>query len=148
MSELINHTAYNALMHAPFLAVPGLPRNVKAAEVSERVENICIILLTWNSPANTDQSDVDQYIVNVTSRNIPADTVSSTIKSLRVPDCGNDIRIQVAAVSRFGCEGPNVEVQPSLLDNIPTAHAPSENGTTSTAIQGGQSPTLSKYAVA
>ena len=125
------------------LAVPGAPQNVKAAEVSERDENICIILVQWDPPANTDQSDIDQYIVNVTSRNIQADAVLSAIHVLPVPECDDDIRIQVAAVNHFGCEGPNVEVQPSLLDDIPTA--PSENGTASTTVQGGSASTSSKY---
>ena len=98
--------------------------------------------MQWDPPADSNPSDIDQYIVNVTSQNILADTVFSAIHVLRVPECDDDIRIQVAAVNHFGCEGPNVEVQPSLLD-IPTA--PSENKTASATVQGGSASTSSRY---
>ena len=48
---------------------------------------------------------------------------------LHVPNCrdADDVCIQVAAVNRFGCEGPNVEVQASLL------HTTAEGGSASTS---------------
>ena len=116
-------------MHTSFVAVPGVPQNVRAAEISKHIENNCVILVTWNPPANTDQCDINQYIVNVTSRNIPADSVSSAVAILRLPECGDDIHIQVAAVNRFGCMGPNIEVQASLLD-IPTDTTEAGSATT------------------
>ena len=102
------------LIHTLFLAVPGAPQNVRAAEVSPPIENVCIILVTWDPPANSDRSDIDRYIVYVPSRNI-ADIESSAISVLRILNCRDDIRIQVAAVNLFGCVGLNSsEVQPSL----------------------------------
>ena len=90
------------------------------------------MLVTWDPPANSDGSDIDQYIVYVPSRNIRDDILSSTISTLTVQNCpSDDIRIQVAAMNRFGCVGVNSsEVLPSLLD-IPTATT--ENGSVSTS---------------
>ena len=130
---------YIALMHASFLAVPGAPQNVRAAEVSEPTENVCIILVQWDPPANTDQSDIDHYIVYVPSRNIISDAERSTISVLRVRNCRDGIHIQVAAVNR-GCIGPtSSEVQPSLLLDIiqttegrSTTITPTEGGSTTT----------------
>ena len=77
-----------------------------------------VILVTWDSPANTDQSDIDLYIVYVPSRNIISDAERSTISVVRVPNCRDGIHLQVAAVNR-GCIGPvSSEVQPSLLSDI------------------------------
>ena len=102
--------------------------------MSQPLDDICIILVTWDPPANSNPSDIAQYniIVNVTSQNITADSTSSCVHFLRVPNCrdASGVRIQVAAVNRFGCEGPNVEVQASLL------HITAE---------GGSAPTSSKY---
>ena len=113
-------------MHISFflLAFPGAPQNVEAAEIPERNENICIILVQWDPPANFDPSDIGQYRVSVTPQGI-VDFEFSAISVLRVPNChDDDTRIQVAAVNRFGCVGMNSsEVQPSLLDDIPNATA-------------------------
>ena len=134
-------------MHTTFLAVPGAPQNVEAVEVSdrERNEDNCVIVVQWDPPANTNPSDINQYTVNVTTRNILADTGtrSNTIHVARVPECDDDVRVQVAAVSSLGCVGASVEVPPSLLGNIPTS--PPEKGTTSpTVVQGAIS---SKYKI-
>jgi hypothetical protein len=103
----------------------------------------------WDPPANTDVSDVDQYIVYVPSQNI-RDVSSSTLTTLTVMNCGDDTRVQVAAVNRFGCEGMNSsEVQPNLLE-IPIA--PTDDGSvttesgpaTRTTTEGGSTPTSSK----
>ena len=113
---------------------------IRAAEVSQITENICIILVQWDPPANTAGSDIDGYIVYVPSRNIN-DTVSSTISTLRIRYCGDDLRVQVAAMNRIGCVGMNSSaVQPVLL-NIPTGHgfATTKGGsatTTSTTVDG------------
>ena len=47
--------------------------------------------------------------------------VSNTNHELNVVNCrDNDVRVLVAAVNRFGCEGPNSsQIQPILLE-IPT----------------------------
>jgi hypothetical protein len=59
-----------------------------------------------------------------------------------VPNCGDDVRVQVAAVNRVGCLGMNSsEVQPILLD-IPTAPADNVSITT---IEGGSASTSSKH---
>jgi hypothetical protein len=87
--------------------------------------------VTWDPPANSDASDVDQYIVYVPSRNI-RDVSPSTISTLTVPNCGEDTSVLVAAVNRIGCVGMNSsQVQLSLL-NIPMATT-------------GSVPTSSKY---
>ena len=101
-----------------FLVIPEVPRNARAVESSARIENLCIILVTWAPPAGSDESDIDHYIVYVPSRNILINE-SSTLTVLRIPNCHEDDGILVAAVNRFGCVGPNSsEVQPSLfLDN-------------------------------
>ena len=120
------------ILHTSSLAVPGIPRRIRAAEISQPSDGICIILVTWNPPANSDASDIDQYIVYVPSRNIKVYTSSSTILTLSVSNCGDDIiRVQVAAVNRIGCIGMNSsEVQPILLD-IPATTT--KGGCTSTS---------------
>ena len=113
------------------LAVPGIPQRIRAVEISRASNGICIILVTWNPPANSDTSDIDQYILYVPSRNIGDDTSSSTISTLTVSNCGDIIRVQVAAVNHIGCVGMNSsEVQPILLD-IP-ASTTTKDGCTST----------------
>ena len=106
-----------ALIHTSFLAVPEAPQNVGAAEVSV-LTDVCIILVTWDHPANSNGSDIDHYILYVPSQNIKDDNETSFLASLFVPDCRDDIRIQVAAVNLFGCVGLNsTEVKPDLLDS-------------------------------
>jgi hypothetical protein len=127
------------------LAVPGVPEMISAAEILQPHDNICIILVTWDPPANSDASDVaiDQYIVYVPSRNI-RDNISSTstTSTLTVTSCGDDILVQVAAVNRVGCVGMNSsEVQLTLLD---IATVPTENVSAMTT-NGGSAPTPSKY---
>ena len=118
-------------MHTLFLAVPGVPQRISASEISQLIDNNCIILVAWSPPANSNGSDINQYIVYVPSRNIRNDIFSSTLSTLTVPNCRDGIGIQVAAVNRFGCVGLNSsKVQPSLLD-IPTA--PTENTMTTEA---------------
>ena len=119
---------------------------ISAAEILRPLDNICIILVTWSPPANSDPSDVDQYIVYVPSRNIRDDISSSTLITLTVPNCGDDVRIQVAAVNRVGCVGMNSsEVQPSLLD-IPAIPATTEGGSNATTEGGSASASISsKY---
>ena len=56
---------------------------------------------------------------------------SSTMSTLTVSNCGDDIRVQVTAVNRIGCVGMNSsEVQPILLD-IPATST--KGGCTSTS---------------
>ena len=122
------------ILHTSLLAVPGVPQNISATEISQPRDNICVILVTWDPPANSDASDIDQYIVYVPSQNIRNNVVSSTISTLTLSNCGDDIRVQVAAVSRDGCVGMNSsEVQPVPLDSIPTAPATIEGGSASTS---------------
>ena len=122
------------ILHTSLLAVPGVPQMISAADILRPRDNICIILVTWDPPAKSDASDIGQYIVYVPSRNIRNDISSFTLITLTVPNCGDDIRIQVAAVNRFGCVGMNSsEVLPAPLDSIPTAPATSEGGSASTS---------------
>ena len=101
------------------LAVPGVPHGISAAEISQLLDTICIILVTWDPPANSDLSDIAQYnsiILSVTSRNITVESnisASESVHSLCVPNCRDmdDVSIQVAAVNQYGCKGPIVEVQ-------------------------------------
>ena len=110
------HTSFNF-----FSAVPDVPLDIDAREISRPVENIYIILVQWAPPTNSDAADIAQYIVYVPSRNVNMTVSSSspTLTTLSVPNCGDDVRVQVAAVNR-GCEGMNSsEVPPVLLgDNI------------------------------
>ena len=126
-------------MHT-FSAVPGVPQRISAAEISRPLDNLCIILVTWAPPTNVDPSDIDQYIVYIPSQSIKMTVSSSSILStLTVPNCGDDIRVQVAAVNRDGCIGMNSsEVQPTLLD-IPTAST--SNGNESATTEGGSTTT-------
>jgi hypothetical protein len=124
-----------------FLDVPGVPQGIDAAEISRPRDNLCVILVQWDPPANSDVSDVDQYIVYVPSRNIRDDISSSTLTTLTLSNCGEDTSVQVAAVNRIGCVGMNSsEVQPILLD-IPTAPADNVSATTGD----GSAPTSSKW---
>ena len=121
--------------HITFSAVPGVPQNVRAVEISEpTAENVCLILVQWDPPASSSESDIDNYIVYIPSRNIRSEQ-PTTISVLRVPNCRNGILfIQVAAVNR-GCIGPtSSEVQPSLFDiqTEPTTITPTEAGSTAT----------------
>ena len=62
----------------------------------------CMIHVTWEPPADTGVSNYT-YRVDVPSQNITANTNSSTESILHVPDCADDIPIQVYAVNRFDC---------------------------------------------
>ena len=112
------------------LVLPGAPQNVRAAEVSERNENMCIILVQWDPPTNSDPSDIARYGVSVTPQGI-VNFVLSAISVLQVPNClDEDTRVQVAAINRVGCVGMNSsEVRPTLLD-IQTATTPNGSVTT------------------
>ena len=120
------------ILHTSLLAVPGVPqmiRLISANEIRPR-DNTCIILVTWDPPANSNASDIDQYIVYVPSRNI-RNISSSTMSTLTVLNCDDDTLVQVAAVNRIGCVGMNSsEVLPVSLG---TAHATTEGGSASTS---------------
>ena len=127
---------------------------ISAAEISQPRDNLCIILVTWDPPANSDAADIDQYIVYVPSRNIgmTVQSSSSPLTTLTVMNCGDDVRVQVAAVNRVGCVGMNSsEVQPVPLDSIPTAPGPAGNGSvttegrSATTTEGGTASTSSKH---
>ena len=121
------------ILHTSVSAFPGIPQNISATEILRPRDNICIILVVWDPPANSDPSDIGQYIVYVPSRNIGKNISSSTLTTLTIPKCGDDTRIQVAAVNHVGCVGMNSsEVQPVPLD-IPTAPATIEGGSASTS---------------
>ena len=151
MSPLI---MYMNILHTSLLAVPGVPQMINAREISQTVGTTCIILVSWDPPANSDLSDIDQYIVYVPSRKIMirSNNSSSTLITLTLMNCGDDIRIQVAAVNRVGCVGMNSsEVQPVPL-NIPPAPATSEGGSAATTeggsatiTDGGSASTSSKH---
>ena len=127
VSQLLHQ---NGCLHTSFLAVPGVPQRISARENSPPVSTTCIILVTWDPPANSDPSDIYQYIVYVPSRNI-RDISPSTLTTLTVPNCGDDTRVQVAAVNRIGCVGMNSsEVQLILLD-IPAGPTEDPSATTS-----------------
>ena len=128
-------------MHTSFSAVPGVPQRISAQEISRPRDNLCIILVTWDPPANSDASDIDQYIIYVASRNIRNDISSSTLlTTLTVSNCGDNIRVQVAAVND-GCVGMNSsEVRLILLD-IPNT----SNGNGSATTEGGSAQTSSKW---
>ena len=134
MSQLLHQ---NGCLHTSFLAVPGVPLDITASEISQS-SDICIILVTWAAPTNSDASDIAQYRVYVPSQNINV-TVSSApppITTLRVPNCGDDIHIQVAAVNHVGCVGMNSsEVLPILRPTVSTddGSATTEGGPTSTS---------------
>ena len=98
--------------------MPDAPQNVRAAQVSQDNDNDCIILVTWDPPANIEVSDIDHYIVTVPSRNI-VETESAAITALRIRNCHDNDSIQVAAMNRFGCIGENsLQTQPNLLNSI------------------------------
>ena len=147
------HCTSKSIFCTHILAVPGVPQRISAAEIVQPRDDVCIILVVWDLPANSDPSDVDQYIVYVPSRNIRDDVSSSTVSTLTLSNCGDDIRVQVAAVNRVGCVGMNSsEVLPVPLDSIPTASATTEGGSdttakggsTTTTTEGGSASTSSK----
>ena len=80
-------------MYTSDLAIPEAPQMISAAEVSRVTENICIILVQWDPPANTDLSDIGQYIVYVPSQNIREVSGRFTISTVTVPSCDDDLRI-------------------------------------------------------
>ena len=85
--------------------------------------------MTWDPLANSDPSDIDQYRVYIPSRNIREET-SSTVFSHTVMNCGDDIRIQIAAVNRDGCMGMNSSEVPLTLLDIPAG--PTDDGSATT----------------
>jgi hypothetical protein len=134
---------YYYVSHASFLAVPGVPLSINAREISQPRDSICVILVQWDPPTNIDASDIGQYIVYIPSRNIMMNVSSSTLTTLTVSNCGDDIRVHVAAVNRVGCVGQySPEVQLILLD-IPTAAA--DNGSDTTITGGGSASASSKH---
>jgi hypothetical protein len=74
--------------------------------------------VVWDPPTNIDRSDIDRYIIYVPSRNIMNVSFSTTI-DLAVPNCdvGNN-SIQVAAVNRLGCVGPNSSLIQLEMENV------------------------------
>ena len=130
----------NTCTHIKFLAIPGVPQTISATEILRPRDNICIILVVWDPPANSDPSDIGQYIVYVPSQDI-REVAPSTLTTLTVMNCGDDIRIQVAAVNRVGCVGMNSsEVQATRLD-IPAG--PTDEGVTTT--EGASASTSSEH---
>ena len=103
------HTFYKSVF-------PNSPQNLMARQVSQD----CNLLLTWNRPANTD-TDGLTYKIYVPSRGIVIADVSDPNHEFNVVNChDDDVRVLVAAVNRFGCEGPNSsQIQPILLE-MPT----------------------------
>ena len=110
---------------------------ISATEISQPVGTTCVILVEWDPPANSDVSDIGQYIVYVPSRNI-RDISFSTISTLIVSNCGDDIRIQVAAMNRDGCMGMNSSEVQLIRLNIPTVAT--ENRSITTVTEGGSAP--------
>ena len=105
---------------------------ISAKEILPR-DDVCIILVIWDPPANSDTSDIDQYIVYVPSRDIgmTVQPSSSPLTTLTVPNCDDDdIRVQVAAVNRIGCVGMNSS---EVLLVLSTAPATIEGGSASTS---------------
>ena len=116
---------------------------INAAEISRPRNDICIILVQWDPPANSDASDIDEDIIYIPSRNI-REVSSSTLTTLTVLYCGVDVRIQVATMNRFGCVGMNSsKVQPSPLDDIPNTTA--EGASTPAADSASTPAASSKY---
>ena len=148
-ADQLIHCISHGYLHTSLLAVPGVPQMITATEMLRPCDNICIILVTWDPPANSNGSDIDQYIVYVPSRNI-GNNISNNIITLTVSNCDDDIHVQVAAVNRDGCEGMNSsEVLPVPL---PTAPATTESGSamtteegSSTITEGGSTFTSSKH---
>ena len=130
LSLYIVYNLLHGYLHTSLLAVPGVPQMINATEMLWPRDNICTILVTWDPPANSDASDIAQYVVYVQSQNISS---SSSSINLTLSNCGDDVRVQVAAVNRVGCVGMNSsEVLPILLD-MPTAPATTESGSASTS---------------
>jgi hypothetical protein len=123
---------------------------INAAEVSIVLDNLCVILVQWDPPANSDASDIDQYIIYVPSRNFSDDISSnSTVTTFTEKNCGDDDFVLVAAVNRFGCVGMNSsEVQPVLLDipTVPTEDgSATDSGSDTTITEGGSASASSKH---
>jgi hypothetical protein len=98
-------------------------------EAIERTAGDCDFLVTWDPPDNVDRFDIESYmyIINVPSQNMMNISFSTSIV-FALPNCrvGNN-SIQVAAVNRFGCVGPNSSlIQLSLLEVPPTQGAESD----------------------
>ena len=139
VSQLLHQ---NGCLHTSFLVVPGVPLDITASEISRSIDNVCIILVQWGPPTNSDASDIAKYIVYISSRNIER-TVSAappTFTTLPIMNCGDDARVQIAAVNRIGCVGMNSSEVPPTLRDVPTV--PTDNGSATT--EGGSTSTSSK----
>ena len=73
--------------------------------------------MTWDAPNNIDRPDIVHYIIYVPSQGRMFPDLSNTNYEFTLSTCRDgDVSILVAAVNRFGCEGPNSsEIQPSPL---------------------------------
>ena len=100
-------------------------------------------------PANSDPSDIDQYIVYVPSRSIRDNISNISSINLTLSNCGDDIRVQVAAVNRVGCVGMNSSEVLPVLSTVPaTTESGSATNTedgSSTITEGGSTFTSSKH---
>ena len=99
--------------------------------------------MTWDPPANSDGSDIDQYIVYVPSRGIRDNISNISSINLTLSNCGDDIHVQVAAVNRVGCVGMNSSEVLAVPLDIPTAPATTEGGSNTTT-EGGSATTTTE----
>ena len=101
------------------VGVPGRPHNARGTEVP-RVDERCVILLTWDAPLDYDEEDIDHYFVQSSPANNMIQTnAKSTFVSVSIPRCIQGIHINVSAVDRCGRHGPNAVIVPHLTELTP-----------------------------
>ena len=111
------------------VGVPGRPQNAKGTE-DLRIDDRCVIFLTWDAPLDYNEEDIDHYIIQIPSANNLIQTnEKSTLISISIPRCIPDIYINISAVDRCGREGPSTVV-PHLDSSTMNETAPTEQVTT------------------
>ena len=112
---------------------PDAPINVTAEESpdSDPNDDSCMLVIDLRPPSNIDMNHIDCYIIQFLSENrtIP-NTGSGTIK---VPDCTQDIRLNVSAINSCGTIGASAsDIKPKFITtSTPTTSTPTSTPTTS-----------------
>ena len=110
-----------------------MPQNVTG---NQRIDGTgsCIVLIGWNPPANTAESDLSHYLVYVNETNVLKENLTLTAYPVRT--CGSH-NIRVAAINRCDRVGQNSSI--ITLDQDPSPLQGRESDTLTT-----QPPLLSE----
>ena len=112
---------------------PDAPINVTAEESSDSDpnDNSCILHIDLRPPSNIDVNHIKHYFIQFPSgdRTIP----NTGNGPIRVPNCTQDIRLNVSAVNICGTVGASAsDIEPKRIMPTPTTSAPTTTTNKST----------------